>query len=81
MHLPDYPTDLNACHEMVSVMTPAQRGRMAMELYLKIPGAIQHDNDTVNESALADLINATAPQRCEAFLRTLNLWTDEPPQP
>ena len=72
--LPDYLNDLNAMHEAKKVLTDDQR--FAMSCLLK---------DLVGkgkfwaccESECWSLIAyATAAQRAEAFLRTLNLWKD-----
>lgn len=62
--LPDYLSDLNAMHE-------AEKG-------------LQHYGYFADQLAIimkqprqgVMLIGATAPQRAEAFLRTLNLWDD-----
>ena len=61
---PDYLDDLNACHEMEKSLTPEQLAVYSSHLCRKAGGW--------NERAT----NATATQRCEAFLRTLNLWID-----
>lgn len=80
--LPDYLGDLNACHEMEKVLTMEQR-----EIYyVKLGNIAAHHTpfdyycDWGVHYAYETAV-ATAPQRCEAFLRTLNLWTDEPPKP
>lgn len=66
--LPDYPEDLNACHEMEKVFIGAD----------KSPNYSQYRQQLYkvcnNSPELA--IRATARQRAEAFLRTLNLWKD-----
>jgi len=59
--IPDYPYDLNACHEMEKVLTPAQRTNYGCNL-AQITGHL---------STFAD-----ASQRAESFLRTLNLWEE-----
>ena len=62
-NLPDYLNDLNATHEAVM----GQSGEFLIRY----------------RNALADLAggqhyhNATAPQRAEAFLRTLGLWEED----
>ena len=59
--LPNYPYDLNACHEMEKVLR-------------KRPLLWQKYVDTLNETlSIDDAIHATAAQRCEAFLKTLEL--------
>ena len=69
--------DLNACHEMIAYLKPEQVDQFAIEL-----SAIVLENDykswwdlTANE--VGQVANATAAQRCEAFLRALDLWEDE----
>ena len=59
--LPDYHNDLNACHEMEKVLTYEQFDDYYIELAKR----------------MVRPFHATAPQRCEAFLRTLGLWEDE----
>ena len=61
-------SDLNAMHEAGKVLTDEQY------LYQFLPylGAIPiYDSTLVNRQ----IVSATAAQRAEAFLRTLNLWT------
>lgn len=59
--LSDPLDDLNACHEMEKVLTALQRG-----LYRDI---------LVDISGNSYACFATATQRAESFLKTLNLWT------
>ena len=61
--------DLNACHEALSVLTEEQRNAFLRKLEIVV-------DDTIPGGWLWACVNATADQRCEAFLRTLNLWTD-----
>lgn len=65
---PDYLNDLNACHEMEKVLTSEQVTSYVDFLELM--------NEAWSTPAFA-----TASQRSEAFLRTLNLWTETPTQP
>jgi len=70
--VPNYPEDLNACHEM--------------EQWLK--GTLeQYHNDPVIHRRWKEYqyllmkrfgASATAAQRCEYFLRVLNLWEERP---
>lgn len=64
--LPNYLTDLNAMHEVEQTLTTEQRRLYANEV---LP-------DVMHEHFLSELIFATASQRAEAFLRTLDLWKD-----
>jgi hypothetical protein len=66
--LPDYLNDLNAFHEMEKVLTSEQVTSYVDFLELM--------NERWSTPAFA-----TAPQRAEAFLRTLNLWQSTPNQP
>lgn len=64
-HLPDYLHDLNACHEMEKALDGIQLG-----LYLyHLPG-----QSVGLETDRAKKICATAAERCEAFLRSKQLW-------
>jgi hypothetical protein len=66
--VPDYLTDLNAMREAEKVLTPIQQGTFCCHLY---GGRQEIDLDDMWVCA-----HATAAQRAEAFLRTLNLWDD-----
>jgi len=69
--MPDYPNDLNACHEMEKSLTPETRPEYLCRLF---------DTATYGRAGLYPVDenylthHATAAQRSEAFLRTLNLW-------
>ena len=65
--IPDYFGDLNACYEMEKVLT--EKGVNAWWSYVAF---INRHNPTPFGAETA--VHATAPQRCEAFLRTLGLW-------
>jgi hypothetical protein len=60
--LPDYLNDLNAMHEAENVLTNEQWW-LFVEFLTEIRGG-----------GVALCISATAAQRAEAFLKTLNLW-------
>jgi hypothetical protein len=66
--VPDYLNDLNAMHIAEMILTRIQRLFYQVNL-IKLQKA-----DLVAGSW--DLIHATAAQRAEAFLRTLNLWEE-----
>jgi hypothetical protein len=78
--LPDYLNDLNAMHEAWKTLTVKQNYVYAVKL-----GEITLDYSCGdfrdNLYMLALLAHATAAQRAEAFLRTLNLWQDSPTNP
>lgn len=60
--LPDYLGDLNAMHEAEATLRFDDRHR-----YIDLLGETYHDS--------WEFCTATATQRAEAFLRTLDLWT------
>ena len=62
--IPDYPNDLNAMHEAVETLRTMDGPQWwDFRLYLA-----EECGSSMN------CIQATATQRAEAFLRTLNLW-------
>ena len=63
--LPDYLNNLNAMHEAEKTMGDAQ---LWVEYQSYLSDAMEH---------VGWLYHATAAQRAEAFLRTLNLWKSE----
>lgn len=67
--VPSYCTDLNAMHEAEEVLTEKQVRSYAFKLaqVLDTSPTVDLDDQFLN-------IHATAAQRAEAFLRTLNLW-------
>ena len=71
--IPNYPFDLNAMHEEEKTLTDEQYIRFAQHLN----AAWFRDNpQPVNRIGLLRSASATAAQRAEAFLRTLNLWKE-----
>ena len=60
---PSYLSDLNAMHEAEKILSEMQYAYYAQHLYMICKTA--HNR-----------IRATAAQRAEAFLRTLNLWSE-----
>ncbi len=64
---PDYLNDLNAMHEAEKVLKVEQHFTFQVELARVI--------NTITYPLNFALLHSTAPQRAEAFLRTLNLWT------
>jgi hypothetical protein len=76
--LPNYLGDLNAMHEAEKVLTQEQ-----MIDYSRHVGKAVTSHLPASRAAWMDfkLIHATAAQRAEAFLRTLNLWQPTPTQP
>ena len=70
---PDYLNDLNAMHEAEKVLTKANWGGYAAELY-RITDAHNH-GISPNHHWLA-VAFSTAAQRAEAFLRTIGKWEE-----
>ena len=62
--VPDYLNDLNAMHEAEKVLDNYQIDQYIYEL------------DEIFDPEKSKTPLATAAQRAEAFLKTLNLWTD-----
>jgi len=83
MPMPDYTRDLNAMHEVLARLESNGSWRKWiwwLEHRMNL-GHIEdgcRERDTTTEMLL---INATAAQICEALLRTLGLWRDEPSEP
>lgn len=73
--------DLNAMHEAEKVLTKQQR----LLYYSRLYAIVEHDLMKELQNILAfgredvriGITCATAAQRAEAFLRTLNLWTND----
>lgn len=68
--IPDYLSDLNACAEFEKTLTGSQRNDYYSALYDMQTSRFVSD-------VMFHAMCATAPQRCEAFLRTLSLWIDD----
>ena len=66
--LPDYFNDLNAIHEAVKSLPQNLKPRYFAYLCTVASGAI-------SLNGYSEATEATAAQRAEAFLKTLNLWT------
>jgi hypothetical protein len=75
---PDYPNDLNACAEMREAMEPTQRILFIQTLGLDVLKLCPLAGDywMAQEGDCWAILNATAAQHCEAFLRTLGKWED-----
>lgn len=75
--LPDFLNDLNACHEMEKVLTMDQMRIYQDKLCWWVNHYIYKDQTRSGPAQHFDwVIHATAAQRAEAFLRTLNLWNE-----
>ena len=69
--LPNYTGNLNAMHEAEKVL-----GEKRIRSYAFTLAQILNTSPTVDLDDQFLNIHATAATRAEAFLRTLNLWTD-----
>ena len=67
---PNYPNDLNAMHDAWLTLSPSEKERFESELYSLVIGEAEYNR---NDDA-GWITNATAAQRAESFLKTLNLW-------
>lgn len=65
--LPDYLSDLNAIHEAWKTLPRDKQCAFSLKLH-----------EVCGTNQLNHVVNATAAQRAEAFLRTLGLWADAP---
>lgn len=74
---PDYLNDLNAVHELEKVLTEEQLcvyAHYLAQFTVNMPAVAWWDQSAAE---VAKIAHATAAQRCEAILRTLNLWDDK----
>jgi hypothetical protein len=69
-HLPNWPEDLNAVHELEKTLTHNERFQFYKEL-LSVG-----NRDASNGNDVKNSIHATALQRCEAYLRLKGLWQE-----
>ena len=76
--LPDYPNDLNAMHEAEKLFIGDASNAMTYAMHLlRVRGQdINNENDDLNCDHAWIAANATASERAEAFLKTLNLWQE-----
>lgn len=83
--LPDYPNDLNACHEFWLQFSLEEKVGYAEHLHFVVArdyNATQAETGAFSvlykmvQCAL--MVGATDHQRCEAFLRAHGLWKDNP---
>lgn len=64
----DYLNDLNACHEMEKMLTKDQ--------WQRYTSLLNSDLRAAGQGIMQAICHATAAQRCEAFLKTLELWEE-----
>ena len=70
--LPDYLNDLNAMHEALLGLSQEQREEVA----LRVCWGINWKSRETHECSPDYLLACTSEELAEAFLKTLNLWTD-----
>jgi len=71
---PNYTASLDACAEFESALTDMQ-----FRSYWDVLSLITEQAEEVKSCRA--FLSATAPQRCEAYLRTINKWTTSTQQP
>ncbi len=69
--IPNYPESLSAMHEAEKVLTDEQWAFWKLELSTLVGANVESGHKRIRL-----MFHATASQRAEAFLRTLNLWTE-----
>jgi hypothetical protein len=75
--LPDYLNDLNAMAEAFKSLPEKDRPHFAIHLYHLVCSPEQkHDDHFVDWFICAEIANATAAQRAEAFLKTVCKWEE-----
>lgn len=76
---PNYPSNLTAMNEAEKVLPAWFSGKeyagTQQHYYHELQRACSHPDGC---ASMFEIVTATASQRAEAFLRTLNLWQDEP---
>lgn len=70
--LPDYLSDLNACHAAISTLLSDGSWRRYRTELERVCNTLGQPSNT----AWFLEHNATAPQRCEAFLRCIGAWVE-----
>ena len=75
---PDYLNDLNAMHEAEEILKQKRVFTSYLSAIAKTCGFKAHGSEAwfYLHAGLEAVASATAAQRAEAFLRTLNLWED-----
>lgn len=79
--IPDYLKDLNAMHEAEELLLPDDAAYSQRNFYASELGRICLNDNGRGWKPLSNddcfpILHATASQRAEAFLKTLNLWKD-----
>jgi hypothetical protein len=78
--IPDYTRDLNAMHEAEKAAPPDYWVKLAQMCGLNGQSSYDDLNNTfwpsIQGKMIGKIAGATAAQRAEAYLKTLNLWTE-----
>lgn len=72
---PDYPHDLNAMHDAEKVLFTKNDWRLIRKYFAHLSPHLHSDEALDGDDW--KLCHASAAQRAEAFLKTLNLWESE----
>lgn len=78
VEVPDYLTDLNAMHDAEKMI--ADKPLQVLEYYRNLVDLLERAPDGSHIYGVCmywETLHASAALRAEAFLRTLNLWTNE----
>jgi hypothetical protein len=75
--LPNYLSDLNAMHEAEKILTTDEQRISFMQNLRNVTSGHAKNFDYYNIVEVWNMLSATAPQRAEAFLRTLGKWVAE----
>lgn len=80
-YIPDYLNDLNAMHQAETILTPLQQAHYMTYLgygeeFVYGSGESSASMIQGDQDGYWRFFTATAAQRAEAFLKTLNLWTN-----
>lgn len=74
---PNYYEDLNAIHKAEKILNNSQYHTFTLMLSEKAWDLFPHQTkDSDYKARLRIFCSATAPQRCEAFLRTIGKWVE-----
>jgi hypothetical protein len=77
-NIPNYYSDLNACHEAVMSISLKEKPEWCpLEYTDNLLIVVNLSATHCVERGSFKHTNATAPQRCEAFLKTLGLWEED----
>jgi len=77
--IPDYLNDLNAMHEAIGSLIYSKRKTYRLQLQQVMSEPLRRNKPPVADGitiAIEECIDATAPQRAEAFLRTVGKWEE-----